>query len=292
MVSQGFVEIHTPKIIGGTSEGGSEVFKLDYFGKEACLAQSPQLYKQMMIMGDFDRVFEIGHVFRAENSFTHRHLCEFIGLDGEMAIKESYLEVLEVIGEVFKYIFTNLKEQCKKEIDVLTKQYGYEDFLFLENTLILTFEEGVQLLKENGVEQDLFSDLSTETERKLGQLVREKYKTDFYILHRYPETARPFYTMLAKDDPRFTCSYDVFMRGQEIISGAQRVHDADMLTERAKAKDIPPETIKDYIESFTLGAFPHGGFGIGLERVTFLFLDLYDVKKASLFPRDPARLHP
>lgn len=152
LTEENFIEIHTPKIIGGTSEGGTQVFTLDYFGKKACLAQSPQLYKQMMIMGDFDRVFEIGHVFRAENAHTHRHLCEFIGLDGEMAIKESYMEVLQVIGELFKYIFSNLKTKCAKEIQVIKEQYGYEEFQFLDETLILTFEEGVKILKEAGVE--------------------------------------------------------------------------------------------------------------------------------------------
>lgn len=174
----------------------------------------------MMIMGDFDRVFEIGHVFRAENAHTHRHLCEFIGLDGEMAIKESYTEVLEVIGNLFKHIFNNLKTMCAKEVEVIKEQYGFEEFQYPEETLIITFEEGVKMLNEAGVEQNVNEDLSTETEKKLGELVKEKYKTDFYIMHKYPESARPFYTMLDKNDPNFTCSYDVFMRGQEIISGA------------------------------------------------------------------------
>lgn len=138
----------------------------------------------------------------------------------------------------------------------------------------------------------MYADLSTDTERALGKIVKEKYKTDFYILHRYPEQARPFYTMLCKDDPRVTCSYDVFMRGQEIISGAQRIHDSKLLEERAIAKEIAVETIKDYVESFSLGAYPHGGFGAGLERIVMLFLGLYDCKKSSLFPRDPARLTP
>ncbi len=213
LTSVGFIEIHTPKILGGSSEGGCEIFKLDYFGKEACLAQSPQLYKQMMIMSDFGRVFEIGPVFRAEKSFTHRHLCEFVGLDGEMEIKEHYSEVLEVIGDVFKNIFKGLQKSFAKEIQIVKDQYGMEDFLFLEETLILTFEEGCALLKETGIEQSMQDDLDTVNERALGKIVREKYKTDFYILHKYPEEARPFYTMLCKDDPKFTCSYDVFIRG-------------------------------------------------------------------------------
>ena len=137
----------------------------------------------MAIMGDFKRVFEIGHVFRAEKSFTHRHLCEFIGLDIEMEIKESYLEVLALIGRLFNSMFRNLKEKNAKEIEVIKAVYGYEDFLFLEEPLLLTFREGVAMLREAGVEQSEHEDLSTEVEKKLGGLVREKYKTDFYVLH-------------------------------------------------------------------------------------------------------------
>jgi aspartyl-tRNA synthetase len=292
LLSQGFTEIHTPKLLGGSSEGGCEIFKVGYFGREACLAQSPQLYKQMMVMADFERVFEIGPVFRAENSNTHRHLCEFTGLDGEMEIKQHYNEVLDVIGNLFTHIFKGLETRYANELAAVNGQYEFEPFKFLENPLKLTFEEGVQLLKENGIEQDLHDDLDTANERALGQLVREKYNTDFYILHRYPEEARPFYTMLCKDDPRFTCSYDVFMRGEEIISGAQRIHDPKLLSERATAKGLDVKTIKDYIDSFSLGAFPHGGWGVGLERVVMLYLDVGNIRRASAFPRDPKRLTP
>lgn len=292
LLKKDFIEIHTPKTLGGTSEGGSEVFKFDYFGKEGCLAQSPQLYKQMMIMADFKGVFEIGPVFRAENSNTHRHLCEFTGLDMEMQIKEHYFEILNVIGNLFNYIFKGLQEKCKRELAIINEQFEFVPFQVSEKPVMLTFAEGVELLKEAGVEQSVHADLSTETERVLGKLVLEKYKTDFYILHRYPEEARPFYTMLCKDDPRFTCSYDVFMRGQEIISGAQRVHDPEMIKERALAKEIPPATIQDYIDSFKYGAHPHGGFGAGLERVIMLYLDLLDIRQTCAFPRDPQRLAP
>ncbi len=208
-----FIEIHTPKLLGGSSEGGSDVFHVGYFKKKGCLAQSPQLYKQMMIMSDFDRVFEIGPVFRAEKSFTNRHLCEFTGLDMEMAIKQNYTEVMDVIGSLFHYIFKGLQERFAKELEIVNDQYPFDKFEFSDKPLMLTFEEGVKMLEEAGVKQDVMEDLSTETERELGKLVKKKYKTDFYILHRYPETARPFYTMLCHDDPKFTCSYDVFMRG-------------------------------------------------------------------------------
>ena len=292
LLSQGFIEIHSPKLLSGSSEGGAEIFKTDYFGREACLAQSPQLYKQMMIMADFERVFEIGPVFRAENSNTHRHMCEFTGLDGEMEIKQHYFEVLDVIGNLFNHMFKGLETRFAKELAAVNSQYAFEPFKFLEKPLKLTFEEGVKLLKENGIEQDLYDDLDTANEKALGRLVREKYNTDFYILHRYPEQARPFYTMLCKDDPRFTCSYDVFMRGEEIISGAQRIHDPDLLSKRATEKGLDVKTIKDYIDSFSLGAFPHGGWGVGLERVVMLYLDIGNIRRASAFPRDPKRITP
>jgi len=289
---QDFIEIHTPKLLGGSSEGGANVFRFEYFGKPGCLAQSPQLFKQMMVMADFERVYEIGPVFRAENANTHRHLCEFTGLDVEMSIKQHYSEILEIIGNLFTYIFRNLIQNYAKELAAINQQFAFEPFLVPEKPVILDYHTGIKMLNDNGVEQSVDEDLTTVNERILGKLVREKYATDFYILHRYPESARPFYTMLCKDDPKFTCSYDVFMRGEEIISGAQRIHDPVLLKERALAKGIKPETIKEYIDAFKFGAYPHGGFGVGLERVVMLFCDLGNIRKASAFPRDPQRLSP
>lgn len=290
--SQGFIEIHSPKLLGGSSEGGSNVFKLKYFEKDACLAQSPQLFKQMMVMADFERVFEIGPVFRAENANTHRHLCEFTGLDLEMTIKESYLEILNIMGELFHSIFKGLTTKHAKELAAINEQHPFEPFLFSETPLLLTFAEGIKMLHEHGIEQSVDEDLPTTTERILGKLVRDKYQTDFYILHRYPESARPFYTMLCHDNPKFTCSYDVFMRGEEIISGAQRIHDPVLLAERAVAKGILVNTVKEYIDAFRYGAYPHGGCGVGLERVVMLFCNLGNIRKACAFPRDPQRLSP
>lgn len=289
---QDFVEIHTPKLLGGSSEGGSNVFKFEYFGKPGCLAQSPQLFKQMMVMADFERVYEIGPVFRAENANTHRHLCEFTGLDVEMSIRQHYSEILEVIGNLFTFMFSNLNKVYGKELAAIREQFPCEPFLVAEKPVIIDYKEGIKMLNDHGIEQSVHEDLSTVNERILGKLVREKHSTDFYILHRYPESARPFYTMLCKEDPGFTCSYDVFMRGEEIISGAQRIHDPKLLAERALAKGIKPETIKEYIEAFKYGAYPHGGFGAGLERIVMLFCDLGNIRRTSAFPRDPQRLSP
>ncbi|KFK29697.1 hypothetical protein AALP_AA7G167100 [Arabis alpina] len=292
LLSKGFVGIHTPKLMAGSSEGGSAVFRLDYKGQPACLAQSPQLHKQMAICGDLRRVFEVGPVFRAEDSFTHRHLCEFVGLDVEMEIRKHYSEIMDLVDELFVFIFTSLNEKCKKELEAVGKQYPFEPLKFLPKTLRLTFAEGVQMLKEAGVEVDPLGDLNTESERKLGQLVLEKYNTEFYILHRYPSAVRPFYTMPCADDARYSNSFDVFIRGEEIISGAQRVHIPEVLEKRAGECGIDVKTISTYIDSFRYGAPPHGGLGVGLERVVMLFCALNNIRKTSLFPRDPQRLAP
>jgi len=181
MMSQDFMEIHTPKLIAGSSEGGSSVFNFQYFNTPACLAQSPQLYKQMCIMSDFGRVYELGPVFRAENSFTPRHLCEFTGLDFEMEIKESYLEVLDVIENLFAHMFESLESNYSKLLSVVNEQYPFEAFKFKRPMLKLTFAEGCALLKEHGIEQSVNEDLDTVNEKTLGRLVREKYDTDFYV---------------------------------------------------------------------------------------------------------------
>ena len=288
-----FIEIHTPKLIGGASEGGASVFKLDYMGQKACLAQSPQLYKQMAVESDFERVFEIGPVFRAEDSNTHRHLCEFTGLDMEMAIKEHYFEVLDVLDDLFIHMFDWLNERFSHELKVVAQQHPYEPLKYLRPTLRLEFPEGIKMLQDHGVEGvDPLGDLTTAHERILGDLVRQKYDTDFYILHKYPAGARPFYTMPDPTDADYSNSFDIFIRGEEIISGAQRIHDVDLLTKRAAECGIEIDTIQSYLEAFKYGALPHGGCGVGLERVVMLFLGLGNIRKTSMFPRDPKRLAP
>eukprot|EP01134_Creolimax_fragrantissima_P007039 CFRG7039T1 len=287
-----FVEIHSPKLIGAASEGGANVFKATYFQRSAYLAQSPQLYKQMALCGDMERVFEIGPVFRAEDSNTHRHLTEFTGLDLEMEINEHYHEVMDMLDGLFIHIFKGLREQFKHELTVVSQQYPFEDFKFLEPSLRINYEEGVKLLRENGVEMGDEEDMNTETEKFLGRLIKEKYDTDFYMLDKFPLAVRPFYTMPDAKNPKWSNSYDMFMRGEEILSGAQRIHDPAFLTERAKIHEIDLSTIQPYIDSFKFGAPPHGGGGIGMERVLMLYLALGNIRRTSLFPRDPKRLTP
>jgi len=231
---RGFTEIHTPKIISAASEGGANVFTVSYFKESAYLAQSPQLYKQMAIAADFDKVYTVGAVFRAEDSNTHRHLTEFVGLDLEMAFKYHYHEVLYTIGDTFTEMFKGLRDNYSTEIEAVSQQYKVEPFKFLEPPLRLEFAEGVAMLREAGIETGDEEDLSTPNEKLLGRLVKAKYDTDFYILDKFPLSIRPFYTMPDPHNAKYSNSYDMFMRGEEILSGAQRIHDPDYLTERAK----------------------------------------------------------
>jgi aspartyl-tRNA synthetase len=292
LLSEGFVGIHTPKLIGGSSEGGAAVFKLDYNGQAACLAQSPQLHKQMAVCGGFGRVFEVGPVFRAEDSDTHRHLCEFVGLDVEMALRDHYTEVCDVVDRLFVAMFDHLNDKCGKELEAIHRQYPFQPLKYLRTTLRMDYDEGIRMLQEAGVHVDAMGDLNTEAEKKLGDLVRDRYGTEFYMLCRYPSAVRPFYTMPCPEDPRYSCSFDVFVRGEEIISGAQRVHVPDLLAAQAAARGIDVASIATYVDAFRYGAPPHGGFGVGLERVVMLFCGLGNIRKTSLFPRDPRRLAP
>ncbi|XP_012171568.1 aspartate--tRNA ligase, cytoplasmic [Bombus affinis] len=292
LTSKGFVEIHTPKIISAASEGGANVFTVSYFKGNAYLAQSPQLYKQMAIAADFDKVFTTGAVFRAEDSNTHRHLTEFVGLDLEMAFKYHYHEVVDTIGQLFVEMFKGLRDNYAAEIEAVRQQYNVEPFKFLDPPLKLEFKDAIELLAEAGVTLGEEDDLSTPDEKLLGKLVKAKYDTDFYILDNYPLAVRPFYTMPDPNNPKTSNSYDMFMRGEEIMSGAQRIHDPELLTERAKHHEIDIEKIRSYIDAFKYGCPPHAGGGIGLERVVMLYLGLDNIRKVSMFPRDPKRITP
>ncbi|XP_053964697.1 aspartate--tRNA ligase, cytoplasmic [Anastrepha ludens] len=292
LTTKGFTEIHTPKIISAASEGGANVFTVSYFKDSAYLAQSPQLYKQMAIAADFDKVYTVGAVFRAEDSNTHRHLTEFVGLDLEMAFKYHYHEVLYTIANTFTEIFKGLRDNYSAEIAAVNQQYKVEPFKFLEPPLILEFAEGVRMLREAGVETGDEEDLSTPNEKFLGRLVKAKYDTDVYVLDKFPLAIRPFYTMPDPNNPTYSNSYDMFMRGEEILSGAQRIHDPDFLIERATHHGIDITKIAAYVESFRFGCPPHAGGGIGMERVVMLYLGLDNIRKTSMFPRDPKRLTP
>ncbi|OTA56849.1 aspartyl-tRNA synthetase [Hypoxylon sp. EC38] len=299
--SKDFVQFEAPCLIGAASEGGANVFSLPYFEKQAFLAQSPQFYKQIEIAGGRKRVYCIGPVFRAENSNTPRHMTEFTGLDLEMEIEDHYHEVLHMIEGVMLYIFRGLKERCKEQIDLIRAIYPSDDFLLPEpgKEVRLTFAEGQKLLREEGPEEfrnvSDDEDMSTPQEKALGALVRKKFGTDFYVLDKFPESARPFYTIEDPENPKVTNAYDFFMRGQEILSGGQRIHIPELLEARLRKKGIDPKSpgIKDYVDVFrSAGVPPHGGGGIGLDRVVAWYLNLPSVHLTSYYPRTPKRLSP
>ncbi|RAH80302.1 aspartyl-tRNA synthetase [Aspergillus japonicus CBS 114.51] len=301
MIKSGSRWIFTPKLVGAATEGGSNVFEVKYFKRNAYLAQSPQLYKQMCIAGDMENVFEVAPVFRAEDSNTHRHLTEFTGLDFEKTFRAHYHEVLEFAEDLLVFILTEIKERYKDQIAIIQKSYPKAgDFKLPKDgkALRLNYMDGVALLKEAGVdvsEQERFeNDFTTAMEKQLGQIIRDKYDTDFYVLDKFPMAVRPFYTKACPQDPRFSNSYDFFMRGEEIMSGAQRIHDIKELEESMVAKGLDPksEGFEDYLAAFRQGCPPHAGGGLGLNRIVMFFLGLPNVRLTSLFPRDPQRLRP
>ena len=300
---KGFMGVKTPKLLGAPSEGGANVFEVTYFATKAFLAQSPQLYKQMLIAANFQKVMEVGPVFRAENSHTARHLTEFTGLDMEMEIKQHYHEVVSLLEELMLFIFAGLRERYAKETAVVRESYHVEEFKLPEAGKVprLEFAEGIAMLRAEGVEIGDYDDLTTPQEKQLGALVLKKYGSDFYVLDKFPLAIRPFYTMPTAYNPEdpnsgYSNAYDFFMRGQEIMSGAQRIHQAEFLEKRMREHVTPvdPESkgLKDYVNAFRYGCREHAGGGIGLERIVMLWLGLPNIRLASAFPRDPGRLAP
>lgn len=413
-----FVEVHTPKLIAAASEGGSTVFEVNYFDAgKAYLAQSPQLYKQMCINGDAMRVFEIGPVFRAEKSLTHRHLTEFTGLDAELVIGESYTEVLDVLEHVMCRVLRDLQDEgkpfaalvkaaaaafkerpdssadqegraartpmvgaaageigggapssgahsppdivCEVSEETMAKHGIVADVAAEGNdssdvssdgderagrrrdlynarvggatlevrrlnhsdgvggetltrvacprVLRLRFDDAVRLLQDAKEADAAMEDFSLPHERKLGRLVKARYGVDLYVVDCWPKASRPFYTMPCRDGDcspssssvrapsSRTRSYDMYLCGEEICSGSQRQHNAEMLTARLSEEGIvlrAGDGLTDYVDAFRYGAWPHGGFGLGLERIVSFFLGARDIRLVSLFPRDPRRLTP
>jgi aspartyl-tRNA synthetase len=246
-------------------------------------------------------------------------MTEFMGLDLEMHFYEHYDEVLDQLDKTFNHIFKGLNERFSAEIAAVRKQYPFEDLKFQYPCLKLKYWEAMKILRENGVkylEKDLANakndfevkkfkahiesvknhaddeDISTEDERLFGRIIHDMYGQDFYIIDKFPSCLRPFYTMEDPEDPAWSNSYDIFIRGEEVTSGAQRIHDSDMLLKRANKLEVDMSPIQDYVDAFKYGAFPHAGGGIGMERVVMLFLQLNNIRKASMFPRDPTRCSP
>ncbi|WVQ79753.1 aspartate-tRNA(Asn) ligase [Cryptococcus sp. DSM 104549] len=279
----GFLEINTPKLQPAATESGAEVFRVKYFGRQAFLAQSPQLMKQMAISADFDRVYEIGPVFRAENSNTHRHLTEYTGLDIEMAIQQEYHEIFHVLDTVLKNIFVALSAM-RPELERVLEYFPSDEFVWLDQTPVIPFHDAILMLRADGRDVEE-ADLHTPDEIRLGELVKEKYGADFFVLDKFPLEARPFYTM--SEDGKVSNSFDMFIRGQEVCTGGQRINDPEALRASMREAGIDEHSMEEYLSAFDWGVNAHGGAGLGLERIVAFFLNLPDVRLATLFHRDP-----
>ena len=282
----GFIQVQTPKISAAGAEGGAELFQVKYFDKPAYLAQSPQLYKQILMSTGLDRVFEIGPAFRAELSNTNRHVTEFNSFDGEMSWIENEEQVMGMIEEIIDYVLNGMKERGAKQLEIL----GKEITVPARPYPVLTYSECLKIVNENGLELKEGDDLGTEGEKIIGDVMGEK-GIDLYFIAEYPEEAKPFYIM-EKDGTPYSFSFDLDYRGQEISSGGQREHRYDKLVARMEKKGLNPEDFAFYLDAFKYGMPPHGGWGIGVERLLVKMLDLPNIREAILFPRDPSRLSP
>lgn len=284
---EGFTEFQAPKLVGGDAEGGAEVFKVKYFkGVEASLATSPQLYKQIMV-GAFERVFAVGPTFRAEKSATTRHLSEISMMDLEMGFIKDHTDVLRLVTGLIRAITLHLNTTCAKEFKFL----GVEEALAPETFPTMTLREAQALiLKETGVDKTSEPDLEPEDERFLCEYANKNLGSDFVFVTHFPTSKRPFYTHVDPACPEFTRSFDLLFRGLEMCSGGQRVHKYSELVERIKAKNLDPDKFQFYLQAFKYGIPPHGGIGMGLERLTAKYCGVGNVKEATLFPRDINRI--
>ena len=287
LLSRDFTEIRTPKIVARGAEGGSNVFKLEYFNKKAELGQSPQFYKQTMV-GVYDRVFEAAPVFRAEKHNTTRHLNEYTSLDFEMGYIDSFRDVMDMETGMLQYVIKLLEQDYKKELDMLGVTLPE-----VGRIPVVRFDQAKELVSRK-YDRKIRNpyDLEPEEELLIGRYFQEEYGSDFVFVTHYPSKKRPFYAMDDPADPRFTLSFDLLFRGLEVTTGGQRIHDYREITAKMEKRGMDPEDIASYLMIFKYGMPPHGGLGIGLERLTMRLLDEQNVREASLFPRDLTRLEP
>ena len=286
---QHFTEIHTPKIVFAGAEGGANIFRLDYFGREVYLAQSPQFYKQAMV-GVFDRVFEIGAVYRAEKHSTSRHLNEYIGLDMEMGYLTSFEELMQVETGWLQEMVSMLSALYAPELALLKARLpdlsnGIPSIRFGDAKALV---EGV--VRKTGEEER--NDLSREEEQAICAAVFRETGCEFVFVTHYPTSKRPFYAMEDPENPDVTLSFDLLFRGLEVTTGGQRIHDYDGQVAKMERRGMNPELFESYLQIHKYGMPPHGGFGAGLERITMKLLDLPNIRQTSLYPRDITRVTP
>jgi nondiscriminating aspartyl-tRNA synthetase len=285
---EGFLEIKTPKILDSATEGGANFFKIKYFDRSAYLAQSPQFYKQAGV-GMFERVFEVGPVFRAEPHFTTRHVNEYTGLDAEMGFIDGFEDVMDELEKTVMHVFRVIGEQCARELEL----HGVEVPPAAVIPRIKLTEALEILEKEYGkkMEGDV-ADIDAEGERLIGDYVKKQYGSDLVFLTHYPTAIRPFYVMPSQADPKLTESFDLIFRGLEIASGGQRIHRYDQLVKNIQSHGLNPQEFQHYLDNFRYGMPPHGGWGLGSERIIQKLFGLKSIKEAILFPRDVKRLTP
>jgi len=287
LLKNNFTEIRSPKINYAGAEGGTNLFKLDYFGKQVYLAQSPQLYKQALV-GVYERVFEIAPVFRAEHHDTSRHLNEYISMDLEMGFINSFTDVMNMETGALKYIMNLLKTEYAEEVALL-----HADIPEINEIPCIKFMDAKELLmtKFKYKPSDM-KDFDPQEEELLGKYAKKELGSDFIFVTHYPSKKRPFYTMDDPADPEYTLSFDLLFRGLEITSGGQRIHDYNMQVEKMVKCGMNPELFETYLMLHKYGAPPHGGLGLGLERLTMHLLGFKNVRESTMFPRDINRVTP
>lgn len=288
-IKNDFIEIHSPKLMGTASESGAELFELPYFGGKAYLAQSPQFYKQMAMAAGFDKVFEIGPVFRANSSHTRRHDTEFTSVDVEISWVESHEDVMKCEEEWLTYVVSEVVRKHGKRIKDV---YGIEIDVPTLPFPRMTLAEARDILAKKGHIIDHKADLDPEGERLIGEYVKQTFNHDYVFLTEYPTSVRAFYHMRPDDNQEVTKSFDLLGKGLEITTGAQREHRPDILVKQALEKGYNLEPLKDYINFFKYGCPPHGGFGFGLTRLIMVLLNLESVRQATYIYRGPTRLTP
>lgn len=282
-----FTEIHSPKIVAEGAEGGANIFKLDYFGKQTYLAQSPQFYKQMMV-GVFERVFEIAPVFRAEKHDTARHLNEYTSVDFEMGFIESFEDIMQMETGMLKYIISFLKENYEPELSLLKVQLPE-----ITEIPAVKFSEAKEMVaKAYHREIKDMHDFEPEEEKLLCELVKKQTGSEFVFVTHYPSAKRPFYAMESRENPAETLSFDLLFRGLEVTTGGQRIHNYKEQVAKMEARGMDIEAFESYLMMHKAGMPPHGGLGLGLERLTAKLLNQENVRLATLFPRDINRVTP
>jgi nondiscriminating aspartyl-tRNA synthetase len=286
MKNLGFFEFEAPALVASATEGGAELFHVDYFDKDAYLAQSPQLYKQILV-SVFERVFTVCKAFRAEPSMTTRHLTEYISLDCEMGFIESWEDLLEVCEIVIKNIFLDVEKNCKKELEI----WGVKVPEIKGKITRLKLREAQEIIfKRTGKDKRENPDLDPEDEKEICNFVKEKFNSELVFITHFPTSKRPFYTFEDPKNPEYTLSFDLLFRGLEIVTGGQRINDYKYLVKKMKRFGLDPKNFKYYLQAFKYGMPPEGGFAIGAERVTKQILGLENVREASLFVRDLQRI--